>query len=399
MKVLVFDPDHRGHHLQFVRILADVLAGAKFEAVAHVAKNALQLPEGKAHLVGLNNEVKLDQTLESPPLSSALKNSKVRLNQLIDSVHRHRPDHVFLPYGDGIVQLLGFGMSAKALKDVSIEALILKGGGAGSLKKKLISKIYHRLYQRSKCERIHFLNPLSYNPVRHAKDRFGIMPEPVEPFTNLDVNLARKQLSIESAGRIISCLGGISAQKNVQILTQAFLKSNCSVDDRLLLVGKQSPEIVSFIGQLSADSKSRIIEINQYVDNETFLNAIVASDVVTIPYKSQAASSGILVRAISAGKTIITDEAGYLGWLTKNFRFGSTCDVASVDSFANAISNQMAGDLSSDCEAQQRFREFHTQDNFGRTWLQYLRSHSTNETSDQFPVTWEWVTEGLKARD
>ena len=53
---------------------------------------------------------------------------------------RHQPDHVLLPYGDGIVQLLGFGMGARALKDVSIEALILKGGGAGSFKKKLINR-------------------------------------------------------------------------------------------------------------------------------------------------------------------------------------------------------------------------------------------------------------------
>ena len=397
MKVLIFDPDHRGHHLQFVRILADALSNSGFDVVAGIGKPARESAEGKVHLADINPRITLDDSLESPPLDGILKNAKFRLAQFNHTLANHRVDHAFIPYGDGLIQLMGMKMSGRFYKDLPIEALIFHGGRKETWKGRAVDQVHNYLFRRSPCKRIHFLSPFAYDSAIHSgmKEKFRVMPEPVEAFPTRDSVAARQKLGIDAKGKILGCMGMITAQKNVDRLIDAFLACKTSPDNRLLLVGRQDTVVMAKLDSLNPNQRDRIIELNRYVENETFLNAIVASDVVSIPYKNRGASSGILVRAIQVGKTVITDEGGLLGWQTRHFDLGATCNVHHHDSFKSAIANCLNSNAK---PAPNLFREklvnFHSTDNFCRSWMELLNNNGPSLNNFQAPISWDSVIAG-----
>ena len=394
MNVLIFDPDHRGHHLQYVGILANALANAGMKVTAAVGEKALSSTEGQTHLEEIDRNVELDTSLKFPPLESVLGNAKFRLSQLESLVKNHAADHLYLPYGDGLVQLMGMGFKRKIFRDTPTEALIFHGGRLGSFKGAMKDRFHNQLIRRAPCVRLHFLSPIAYDSLGKLKksSKFRVMPEPVEDFPTNDLITARKSLGLGNQGKILSCLGMITSQKNVEALIDAFLAATTPIENKLLLVGRQDESVSMKLNSLSESKRKRIIELNEYVSNTTFLNAIMASDVVAIPYKNRAASSGILVRAINAGKQIITDREGFLGWLTERFQLGESCDVGNQVSFADAITKSFEDEYRlAKNPAREKLIEFHTLDNFGRSWVDFAQQKHPQKNVSSPPILWETV--------
>lgn len=364
------------------------------KVIAAVGEKALSSPEGQTHLGKIDAKVQLDTSLKFPPLNGVLDNAKFRFKQLESVVKNHPVDHLYLPYGDGLVQLMGTSFKRKIFRDTPTEALIFHGGRTGSFKGTIKDLINNQLIRRSPCVRLHFLSPIAYDSLGKSKTstRFRVMPEPVEDFPTKDLLTARKSLGLKCQGKILSCLGMITAQKNVGALIDAFLAANTATENKLLLVGRQDKSVSMKLDSLSKPNRKHIIELNEYVSNSTFLNAIVASDVVAIPYKNRSASSGILVRAINAGKQIITDSEGFLGWLTERFQLGESCDVGNQISFSKSITKSFEnGDSLAKNPAKEKLIEFHTLENFGRSWVDFAQNKNAQKNDLSSPILWETV--------
>ena len=220
------------------------------------------------------------------------------------------------------------------------------------------------------------------------------MPEPVEQFNLLTKAQARKAIGLDYNGKVIACLGEVSEGKNAIGLIRAFLNTPESPSSRLLLVGKQDDAVRRWVYSLNSTHMHRLIQIDRYVENEFFLNCFCASDVLAIPYKNRNASSGVFVRAAYARRPVITDNQGYLAKLNTAFGFGVTCDTMEPSSFSKAIITSLFNQQGhAHNEAQERFRQFHKQENFCKTWTHGLTNMSDSPAEN--PITWDWVTDAL----
>ena len=90
----------------------------------------------------------------------------------------------------------------------------------------------------------------------------------------------------------------------------------------LLCAGQQNPtgKTASGLEQLVQQGRGRLI--NRYVSVAEEKNCFAASDVVLLPYLNHFGTSGVLSRAMAAGKPIIVSDEQLLGRLTREQGLG-----------------------------------------------------------------------------
>jgi len=189
----------------------------------------------------------------------------------------------------------------------------------------------------------------------------------VQPIKVRETVEARRRLGLPLSGRYIASLGNLDARKGIHLLLQAFAQAKLASNDRLLLIGKPSPEIRTLIntqmGPLVRDE--RLILIDDYVSDETFNFGMCAADVICTPYPRHIGSSGIVVRAVATGKPILASDYGWVGAVVSAFKLGTTVPVHDLGTFAEQIVKSLDNAESFRLtEGGRRFGAFHTIQNF-----------------------------------
>jgi glycosyltransferase involved in cell wall biosynthesis len=296
-------------------------------------------------------------------------------------------EHVWIPTGDSLAQWLSLrGFPGKLRSgQIPVSGLLMRGSFAYPLSswwRRGRALVTERLLLRLPWHRLNFLDPLV---VQHLKMRYptrsnhvGVMPEPIEPAGNVSKEAARQQLGIPIAGRILACAGRMDSRKGIDLLIRAFARARKEPDHRLLLIGRQSPEVRALIEQESAlVASQQLLVRDQFADQATFEAVFAAADMVVLPYPEHVGSSGILLRAVRWGKPVLASEWGWIGWVTRNFELGRTVPVRDLARFAAALEAAYAAPLQVHSpRGRQHLMDFHTVENFQAHWLQTLGRHS-----------------------
>jgi glycosyltransferase involved in cell wall biosynthesis len=222
------------------------------------------------------------------------------------------------------------------------------------------------------------------------------MPDPVEPAPRVSRAEARRALGLAEDGRYVVLAGGIDRRKGADLLLHAFLRARLSSNDRLLLAGPLAADIKAL---LKGDfepllAQKRIVLLDRYLEMEQLLLAIVAADVICVPYPNHIGSASILIRAAAAERPVVSSTFGWVGHVTARFGLGWSCNVLQSDELARALESALdrAGSWHRG-DAGQRFAEFHSVANFRAHWTSALRARlGLPEHPDK--RSWEWVTEG-----
>lgn len=382
MRALIFEPDHRGHHLQYVRLLANALAELPVSVHVALGREAAHSDERRVHLAALSSKVTVSTALGAGaggPLQRALA-SLVALHRV---AREQRADQVYVPYGDGLAQVAGL-LPLRFPRGVEAEILLMRGGFAYPRERRrdaLRDRLGPPLLALGPWTRLHFLDPL---PFRAIQARGGALaarsreiPEPVEPATAPPREAARQRLGLPAEGVLFGCAGGLDSRKGIDHLLHATAAAASQLGDaRLVLIGRVAPPIRALLdGPLAELQRSgRLLLEDRYVSEAELDCVFSALDLVVTPYPRHVGSSGIVVRAAAAGRPLLGSDYGWVGWSIREHGLGHTVDVTHPTAFVKALTRAVreAPDYRPG-DAARAFAAWHTAEHQREAWTARLR--------------------------
>lgn len=405
MRVLVFENHWSGHRLVYLRHLVHALARIDVETTVVVARD---LPRRQEFKVLLEDHLPQSITIEpslAPPPPNQLGRAGHQWNELRRAVRHYRPDHLYVPTGDGLSQAIGtfeaYGLHAFP-RDLEAETAIhLLSPAYPATRIRRRAKVRASLFghTRAPWTRLHLVDAYAWEWVLRKGGslarRAVVLPDPIDTpprWTKLE---ARRRLSIPEDGRYIGCGGIMSPRKGIDRLMRAFKNAPLRPNDRLLLVGQFAPEIRNMVhGELSATARSgRLVMIDRYVSMEELHAALAAMDVVCTPYPQHLGIASIMLRAAAAERPVLSSTFGWLGLTAERFGLGWTCDLSRPDALEESLAESL--------DRAQTFRPsvhaadllaFHHPKNFASAWTFRLRER-IGLPPDARLLTWERVLE------
>ena len=143
----------------------------------------------------------------------------------------------------------------------------------------------------------------------------------------------------------------------------------------LLCAGQQNPagKTATGLAQLVRQNRARLLD--RYVTVEEEKMCFTASDAVLLPYLNHFGTSGVLSRAMSAGKPVIVSDEQLLGWLTREHRLGLVFPSGNVSALAQNLRQMTqlsAADLNQFTTAARNYAKTYSRDAFRAALLRAL---------------------------
>ncbi len=353
MKLLIFEPCSAGHRLQYVRVIIDAFQDAAVEIVVVAEKTVSSSAEYGAHLKAVEDRFCLDPSV-SRVTGTGLKLWGPVYRMFHNAVKRHQPDHVFIPFGDGITQVMGVVrlLGINPIKaGVRFDTVLFRGktpGEGKTIRDRIGSLIWQIATASAGADAYHLLNPFQYEAIlqrgfKPLARRCVMLPEPVEKIEKLSISQARQRLSIPENGKFIACLGRLDRRKGADLMIKAFAKASLGDNDRLLMFGAMDPDIKSMLENeyKVLVRRGQLIVIDRYLSQKELEAALCAADVICTPYPNHMTSSGFVVRAAALGKPVLAADVGWMGKIVPVFGLGDTCDVTDASIFSEAIQDAL----------------------------------------------------------
>lgn len=341
--LLLFEPRTEGHHLGWLRFIVEDLLSAGF----HLSLAVDLRPEAKAKV-----QDQLSGFLSRVNLLSAYDNSE----------HRR---------SDGKARAVGFCLRQSGAANVflcafdEIASQIWRRAAFGIFPpvelQGRMGGIYHRphflaapLWSPNRwLKQIGFRRLLKHHWLRQlllvdeylARDLqnsfpaapFFFLPDPCPSGYEVEPAGARRQLDVPEGKRIFLFYGVGHRRKGLHLAVRAMQRLPADSPAFLLCAGQQNPtgETARGLEELVRQNRGRLI--NRYISEQEEKSCFAASDVVLLPYLNHFGTSGVLSRAMSAGKPVIASDEQLLGRLVREHGLGLLFLSGSVPALGECI--------------------------------------------------------------
>jgi len=140
--------------------------------------------------------------------------------------------------------------------------------------------------------------------------------------------------------------GALTERKGILTLYDALmhLPSDAANKCAIMIAGRIDPSIRGAI-EIRMEALERF-QANLWIEQrdrfipDIELDALIRrSDVILAPYQRFVGSSGVMLRAASAGKPLLTQDYGLLGYLTRDYALGHTIDTTNSRQLAMTIAS------------------------------------------------------------
>lgn len=407
MRVLVYEQYYKGHFYQYVHHILPLLTSLVDEVIVAVTAEGRKSPEFASLLKPFSDQVDIySDVLRDDPGNGINQKIKTYYN-LFDTVKRIRPDYVFIPSGDrhtlGAASSWLRGLSNKLPGNIPAEVGIHFGLGNVDVdfRDRIKAFIRYQSYLFSSWANIHFVNAFLYEKIQlkggNLAHKAKMLPDPIPTNPRQDKIESRKRLGIPEDGHYIGIIGLLDERKAIDIFLEAF-QGSFKNKERLLLAGELSPRFHKLIenNYKNLIHQERIILLNKYLTEQEFLLALSASDIICVPTLKGSPISSILLKGISAGRPILTNNN--FGWshaMVKKFQFGWACDLSDKEKLIQALHVIFeCYEEYEESEATKRLLTFHQPENFAESWVAQLRVILGKPALKPIP-DWNWVLEAL----
>lgn len=406
VRVVVYEPQFTGHHYAHLARLLPALAELTPHVVLATSEQGASSPQFKVHLdryaemFQVATPWRFDGPFEPRQLYRGLRAAVDKLS----------PDHLYVSYGDGVGPVCGLNaaLGRRAWPAATeAEVLLLRGNYIYPTKNWrtwLQGQLAMRLLRRGAWKVVHHMVPEGA-PRLAAGDphpaRYQIMPDPVDTLDSTERAAARAQLGIPLDGRYVGTTGVIDHRKGVPFLLDAFRRAlpQLQADDRLLLAGAHSAEVVSLLeGEYRPlCEQGRIVTIRRHLTAAEWPLALAALDLVCALYPSHPFSASIVIQATAVERPVLGANYGWMGHTIRQFGLGDTCDVNVAESRATALvaALQKAAGYRLPPAARE-FVRFHSPANFIAHWTARLRQRLGAPQSAHL-LAWDEVLRALQA--
>ncbi len=384
MRVLVFEIGFGGHRTTYLRHLLEALARLDCEVILYTSREAWDSSESRINLDPVCDRVQVEASSERTTMDP-LGVAREKCRWLEEAGRRFRPDHVFVPTGDGMSEIMAprrLLRGGRWWRDVEVEVIMHGCRFAypqSHWRRRQVDR-YSRFALRSAgWARVHFVDVLAYDFVRKQggvlAERSRLLPDPIEPVEQISTIDARRMLDLPEDGRCIGCIGEMSARKGIDLLIRAFVDAERRPTDRLLLIGRHDEQIVKMLeAHRELLAAKQIVSVDRFLEMEKMACGFASMDLVATPYRRTTAISSIALRAVAAGRPVLGTDQGWLGALVPKLGLGWTCDVLDPEVFRRDLSRCLdRAEQYRPTEAADRLLAFHAPENFIGAWTARLR--------------------------
>ena len=386
MKILVFEHCLRvtGHRLHYAALVADA-----FKDPHDVVLSLPSVIEGDPLVAALSNRSFCTDFYpykkQPKPIvgfTSTLVNALRARKYLSQMIKRHQPDLVAIPTADGLAVLTGLlNFPFAAFRRTKIDMCVMRGPQVYPKQpfKQTVANAKWWLVRRGPWQRVMVMDPREWSRIDKAsQEQVLLCPDPVPKQKYFDRREARKLLNLPVDGRIVVSVGPQNMRKGSDLLLKGFAAANLNDNDYLVMIGKIAPAIASMIESIGLDE--RLIVRDEFVTEDEFQMAIVASDVVAVPYRAVDRPSGVVCRSMAWKRPMVMTNRGWLKWILDEFDAGFGTDSKNAVKLGETI--ELALERSPTFQTTDIATEFinsNTEKNFQLTWKQGLTLDRTTE--------------------
>lgn len=325
--LLVYEPRVEGHHLGWLRFLAEDLLSAGFELTLAVDLRPEARVLVEERLAGLLNKVQMlpahDESgrphagLKKRPLASCLRQSGARnaflcsLDEVASSWWR-RAAFGWFPPAELRGRVGGIYHRPKFI------------AGSASLNRRFKQIGFRRMVQHGWLRQLLFLDEelVSLGKRQFLDAPIYFLPTPCPRVQAADPKLARRGLNVPLDKRVFLFYGTGAPRKGLPLAVEAVLGLPPDNPAFLLCAGRQDPTGAAARGLEELRRQGRALVLNRFVTPEEEELCFAACDAVLLPYFGHFGPSDILSRAMSAGKMVIVSDEQLPGRRTRQHGLG-----------------------------------------------------------------------------
>ena len=332
-KILVFDTDLKGHHLEY---LHHIYMGATSNqqlsyyfcvpASFNKIKDKFDWPESKNISFLFLSETDLKKCNKKSLLIGAWHKS-ILVRKL---VNQYGIDNVWLIMFMYLMPFLPFLIPRSVKITGVIYRLYFYEGNNMSILRLIIEKFRYFIIAKSKnIDKVLILNDehatLYLNRVYNT-GKFMYLPDPVPDLKKYELYDIRKELGIEDSDKVFLHFGGLNYRKGTLDIMNAIqlVPETHRTNMVFIFAGVIMDEIKSEFYRIykKVEKNTRIIVFDEFCSYELLANLCNCTDFILLPYKNTNQSSGVIGYSAYYRKIVIGPSTGLLGNIIKKYEMG-----------------------------------------------------------------------------
>jgi glycosyltransferase involved in cell wall biosynthesis len=366
MKILIMEPNARGHHGPYLEWIVNGLLDRGFEVTVVTLPESMVHPSLQALSRTIQNGEKKSLRIVSSLCAGFIRPQqggaatpvarefaywrlfRVWYKALMDTV---QPDVVFLPYLDYCLYVIGLlgspfgkcpwvGLAMRPSFHYRSMGVISPQPAFAMIKKALFFRVLSNRYLRQLLTIDELIVDYLANKQR-GLDKVTFFPEPAELGDLPAKSKAKRQFGVEPERKVILLYGSVTARKGVVELLRALADPSFPPEVDVLLAGKVSAldiqEMLAKPWVRSLCDQGRLKVIDRFIETAEEPALFSAADIVWLGYRRHYSTSGVLVQATSAGCPVLACEEGILGWQTQFHNLGRTANPRNTAEVSAAI--------------------------------------------------------------
>jgi glycosyltransferase involved in cell wall biosynthesis len=345
--LLLYEPRTEGHHLGWLRFIADDLLSADFQLSIAADLRPGSRERVEQNLAGILGEINL--------FSAYDENGRRHLDSKIHSVAHclkiSGAENVFLCALDEIAshcwRRATFGFCPPPELRGRIGGIYHRPrfleAPKWNLDRALKISGFQKLLRENWWRQILFVDEFLTADLQKKNPSAPIffLPDACPPGYDGDTIAAKTKLEIPRDRKVFLFYGTGARRKGLHLAVEAMLQLPPDFPPFLLCAGQQNPagKTAAGLAQLVRQNRAKLLD--RYVSVEEEKICFAASDAVLLPYLNHFGTSGVLSRAMSAGKPVIVSDEQLLGRLTREHRLGLVFPSGDISALAQRL-RQMA---------------------------------------------------------
>ena len=317
--ILIFEPRIKGHHLKWLRYIAEDFIAAGFKLTLAVDWR----PESKRLIYNELSNLMEKITILSIYNEAGKLQKKNKLKALADCFSESRAREVFVNNLDDIVSHCLRLASAGIFPPKILQGRV---SGVYFRPRFLLNPVwppgnfiktigFTRLLKKHWFKNIYLMDEYLFSNVqdRSMDQSFHFLPDPWSGDFSQPKDQARKILKIPLDKFVFLNYGIGDKRKGLHLVVRAMLETSDESRLFLLCAGQISKNNTIRSGLDKLENLGQAKVLNRYVTDVEEALCFCAADAVLLPYIHHFGSSGVLSLAAGAGKMVIASDDGLVG--------------------------------------------------------------------------------------
>ncbi|NRB39308.1 MAG: glycosyltransferase [Pseudomonadales bacterium] len=392
--IAIIEPLSDGHRFIYLKRVVDTVANMGITPVVATIEENIQNPV----LLGLKDNYPSLKiiTVKAPNIIDKFGIREICWWQWMKTAYLQcssvaNIDKVFLPYLDYLVRAIP--ILGSPFKKAPFSGIVMqqkfhhKSAGIESPQSPyafLDQYLFNRTISNKNIQHIYSIDETLCANYDSKTCKIKYLADPVSLTKPVDKKTAKTLLGINTEKPIILVFGAISPRKGIESIIKTIHEFN--LDVCLVLAGNQDEAAHRILHSESAKELAvagKIVHFNTFINENDEDLFYCASDIIWCGYLNHYTMSGVLIKAASSQRPVLSCQEGLLGYLTQKHQLGLAIDCQTPKAVKTAIHSLLTESHDKVIDARASFALEHSVESFHQSLSEYLNSpHASSYQSN-----------------